>query len=150
MIKNWLKSFFKTNRVDSNIIKQAVFDYRTQGKKLMFELGKKFDLDINNLEEYEKLISRSNENIPRKGKLSERWNYYFHGSECGFFNKKYQQKVEVVLSNPPEFGHIDAWFLMSFMESTERYKNEIKNIDWQELQTVINELFKSELIKDIE
>ena len=150
MIKNWLKNFFKTNKVDSNIIKQAIFDYRIQGKKLMFELGKKFELDINNLEEYEKLISRSNENIPRKGKLSERWNYYFHGRECGFYNKKHKQQIEVVLSNPPEFGHINAWFLHSFIESTERYKNEIKNINWQELQIIINELYKSGQIQYIE
>ena len=150
MIKNWFKNFFKTNKIDSNIIKQAIFDYRIQGKNLMFELGKKFELDINNLEEYEKLISRSNENIPRKGKLSERWNYYFHGGECGFYNKKHKQQVEVVLSNPPEFGHIDAWFLWCFMQSTERYKNEIKNINWQELRTMIGELYKSGQIKDIE
>ncbi len=148
-MKNWLKNFFKTNKVDLNILKQAIFDYRIEGKKLMFELGKKFDLDINNVDEYEKLISRSNGNIPRKGKLSERWNYYFHGGECGFYNKKHKQKVEVVLSNPPEFGHLDAWFLFSFMESTEKYKNEIKNVKWQELQTVINELYKSGQIEDV-
>lgn len=149
-MKNWLKNFFKINKVDSNIIKQAIFDYRIQGKNLIFELGKKFELDINNLEEYEKLISRSNGNIPRKGKLSERWNYYFHGGACGFYNKKHKQRVEVVLSNPPEFGHIDAWFLLSFMESTERYKNEIKNITYQELKALINKLYKSGQIIDIE
>jgi len=149
MIKNWLKNFFRTKKVDSNIIKQAIIDYRIQGKKLMFELGKKFELDINNLDEYEKLISKSNENIPSNGKLSERWNYYFHGCECGFYNKKHKQQVEVVLSNPPEFGHIDSWFLLSFMQSTEKYKNEIKDINWQELKIIIDKLYKTGQIQAI-
>jgi hypothetical protein len=150
MIKNWLKIIFRTNNVDLNIIKEAISDYRTQGKQLMFELGKKHNLDINIIEDYEKLISKSNKNIPRKGKISERWNYYFHGCECGFFNKKHQQHVEVVLSNPPEFGHIDSWFLLSYMQSTEKYKKEIEGIKWQELQEIINKLYKIGQVKNIE
>ncbi|WP_431244146.1 DUF6896 domain-containing protein [Flavobacterium sp. P21] len=150
MIKNWFKNFFNTTKVDSNIIKQAIIDYRIQGKYLMFELGKKFDLDIKKIDDYKQLISRSNENIPRKGKLSERWNYCFHGGECRFYNKKHQQTVEVVLCNSPEFGHINAWFLWSFMQSTEKYKNEAKNIEWQELKVMINKLYKSGQIKNIE
>lgn len=129
MVPNWLKNFFKANKIDSSIIRQAIIDYRLEGKRLMLDLGKKFELDINNLEEYGKLISRSNENIPRKGKLSERWNYYFHGGECGFYNKKHKQRVEVVLINAPEFGHINAWFLLSYIQSTERYKNEMENVE---------------------
>lgn len=150
MIKKWFRNFFKTNKIDSNVIKQAILDYRVQGKNLMFALGKKFELDINNSEEYEKLISRSNKNIPRKGKLSERWNYCFHGCECRFYNKKHKQNVEVVLKNPPEFGHIDAWFLLSFMQSTERYKSEARNIELQELKIMVNELYKSEQIENIQ
>lgn len=150
MITNWLKSFFRTKKVESGILMQAIFDYRTQGKKLMSELGKKFNLDINHLEEYQELISRINDNIPRKGKLSERWNYYFHGGQCGFYNRKHKQQVEIVLSNPPEFGHIDAWFLLTFMQSTERYKNEARNMDRHELKTMIDGLYKSGQIKDIE
>ena len=41
-------------------------------------------------------------------------------------------------------------FLLSFMELTEIYKNEIKNINWQELQKLINELYKSGQVNDIE
>jgi hypothetical protein len=150
-MKSWLKSLFNANdKADLNTIKQAILDYRIEGKKLMFELGKKYNLDINNSEEYEKLISRNNENIPRKGKLSERWNYYFHGCECGFYNKKHQQSVEVGLSNPPEFGHVDAWFLLSYMQSTEKYRNEIKDINWQELQKIIHKLYKNGEIENID
>lgn len=149
-MENWLKSLFHNkSKIDLNIIKQAIFDYRIDGKKLMFELGKKYSLDISKSEDYEKLISRSNEKIPRVGKLSENWNYVFHGGECGFHNN-HQKSVEVVLSNAPEFGHIDAWFLLSYMESTEKYRNEVKNMKWQELQKVIHKLYENGEVQNIE
>ena len=149
-MNTWFKKIFKRNKVNLNIVKQAILDYRNDGKKLMEELGEKYNLDINNHEDYKQLISRSNNIIPRKGELSKRWNYSFHGGECGFYNKKHQQSVEVVLSNPPKFGHIDAWFLMTYMQSTEKYKNEIKGIEWTDLKPLISKLYKTGEIELIE
>ncbi len=143
MIKKWFQSLFKQSKVNPRVIIEAINDYRIDGKKLMHELGKKYGLDIKKTEDFEKLTLRNNEKIPRKGELSKRWNYYFHGLECGFYNKKHQQRVEVVLSNPPEFGHVDSWFLLSYMESTEKYKNEIKGIKWQELKSIIDGLYET-------
>jgi hypothetical protein len=149
-MENWIKNIFKTNdKLDWNIIKQAISDYRNEGKDLMFELGKKYDLNISNSEDYEKLVSRTNENIPRRGKLSESWNYVFHGCECGFHNKT-GQSIEVVLSNAPEFGHVDAWFLLSYMQSTEKYRSSAHGMDWQELQKVVNKLYENGEVENIE
>lgn len=150
-MKNWLNNLFKKNqKVDLNIIKDAIFEYRLDGKNLMFELGKKYGLDINDSKDYENLIARSNKNIPRKGELSKNWNYYFHGCECGFLNKKNHKRVEVILSNPPEFGNVNSWFLLSYMQSTEKYKNEIKDMNWQELQKVVQKLYKNNEVENIE
>lgn len=149
-MENWLKNIFKTkNKINLNIIKQAIFDYRNEGKNLMFELGNKYQLNISNSEDYEKLVSRTNENIPRRGNLSESWNYVFHGCECGFHNKT-GQSVEVVLSNAPEFGHVDAWFLLSYMQSTDKYRSEVNGMNWQELQKVINKLYENGEVENIE
>ena len=136
--------------MNPNIVKQAILDYRYEGKKLMEELGKKYDLDINNHHDYTQLISSSNNNIPRKGELTKHWNYSFHGCECGFYNKKHQQSVEVVLSNPPKFGHIDAWFLVNYMRTTEKYKNEIKGVEWTDLKPLIDKSYKTGEIEFIE
>jgi hypothetical protein len=142
-------NLFKTNeKVDLNIIKQAILDYRSEGENLMFELGKKYNLDIQNTEDYEKLISKNNENIPRKGKLSGKCKYVFHGRECGFHIK--QKRIEVVLTNAPEFGHIDSWFLISYMNSIEKYRKEIDGMDSQELQKLINKLYDSGEVENIE
>ena len=137
--------FFKQNdsKINLNIIKQAIIDYRKDGKELMQKLAQKFELDITNEKDYDKLIERNNVEIPRNGELSKRWNYAFHGCECGFYNKKSKQQVEVVLSNQPEFGHIDSWFLLSYMQSTEKYKKEIEGINWQELKPLIEKLYDS-------
>jgi len=149
-MKNWLKDIFKTNKkLELNIIKQAIFDYRNEGKNLMIELGNKYELSISISEDYENLVSRTNEDIPRKGKLSESWNYVFHGCECGFHNKA-GQSIEVVLTNAPEFGHVDAWFLLSYMKSTDKYKNEVNGMNWQELQKIINKLYENGEVENIE
>ncbi len=133
----------KDNKISQDIVKEAIINYRSDGKELMRKLAEKYGLDIKNENDYEKLIAKNNKEIPRKGELSKRWNYAFHGSECGFYNKKYKQKVEVVLSNQPEFGHLDAWFLFSYMASTEKFKTYIEEIDWQQLKHYIEKLYKT-------
>lgn len=127
--------------IDLHILKEAIFEYREEGKKLMLDLGKKFGLDITIPEEYNSLITRSNKTIPRKGELTKRWNYYFHGVQCGFYNKKHKRTVEVELSNPPEFGELDAWFVMLYMESTEKYKDAVKGVKWTDLKPAIQKLY---------
>lgn len=145
---NCLKTQSKQNQIDSDLVKEAILDYRNEGKRLMFELGKKYGLDIENPNEYNELISKGNKDIPRKGEISKRWSYSFHGSECGFFNRKSQQRIEVVLSNPSEFGRIDSWFLLSFMESNHKYKDAVKGMDWQDLKPVVESLSqKGEIVK---
>ena len=149
-LRSLLNKIFKSEKIDIEIIEQAILDYRFDGSTLMERLGKKYNLDINNEADYLQLISRSNNLIPRKGELSKRWNYAFHGGECGFYNKKYQQKIEVVLTNPPKFGHIDSWFLLQYMQSTEKYKHDIKDIEWTELKLIIDKLYKTGRIENIE
>ncbi len=150
MIKKWLE-FFKRNKIkiELDVVKEAIIDYRIEGKELMRKLAEKYGLDIQNEKDYKKLIAKNNEEIPRNGELSKRWNYAFHGCECGFYNKKYKQKVEVVLCNHPEFGHIDSWFLLSYMESTEKYKKAIEGINWQQLKPLIEKLYETGEIKPV-
>jgi hypothetical protein len=135
--------------IHQNILKQAILEYRELGKKLMFQLGHKYGLDINQHEQYIELISRSNKSIPRKGELTQRWNYSFHGCECGFYNKKHQQHIEVRLTNPPEFGHLDAWFVMRFMESTATYEEVVKDIEHTDLKLIIHEFYRTGEIENV-
>jgi hypothetical protein len=135
--------------IDKEILIRAIHEYRETGKQLMFQLGWKFELDLAKPEECMELLSRKDRIIPRKGEMTKRWNYAFHGYECGFYNKKHQQSVEVVLTNAPEFGHLDAWFVMQFMESTKAYKDAVKDIDYRDLKIAITELYKTGEIENI-
>ncbi|UZO82354.1 hypothetical protein NBT05_07730 [Aquimarina sp. ERC-38] len=153
MIKKWIHNLLKKeerNDVNLDIVQEAITDYRQEGKELMFKLGEKYGLDIGIKEDYEKLISRSNKNIPRRGELSKRWNYNFHIGGCRFYNKKHQKKVEVVLTNSPEFGHIDSWFLLSYMQSVDKYKSEVEGMDRQNLKLVVEKLYMDNKIKKVE
>ncbi|MGG6231446.1 DUF6896 domain-containing protein [Tenacibaculum sp. SDUM215027] len=131
------------------ILTKAIKDYRTEGIELMERLGRKFGYEISIKEQYEELIWKGNSKVPRKGLLSQRVNYAFHGGECHFHKKKTQQNIEVILTNPPKFGKIDAWFLKSFLDSTKEYSELTKNIDWKDLKLMVNELYKTGKIEEI-
>ena len=132
-----------------DILEKAIKEYRSEGTELMKRLGDKFDCDISIPEQYQKLISKSNPDIPRSGKLSERVNYAFHGGECGFHKRKTQQNVEVILSNAPTFGSLDAWFLKECMDSTDSYKKYSKDIQWLDFEPMLDELYRSGRITEI-
>ncbi len=134
--------------LSKHLLKQAIIDFRNDGKQLMEKLGKKYGLDIHIKSEFIQLVSKRGELVPRKGELSRKWNYYFHGNACGFYHKKTQQSVEVVLYYPPALGPIDAWFLMDYMKSTPKYKNEVEDIEWLDLKPIIQELYELGEIKD--
>ncbi|WP_281979228.1 DUF6896 domain-containing protein [Tenacibaculum mesophilum] len=131
------------------ILTEAIKEYRREGIELMERLGKKFGYDISIKEQYEELIRKGNSKVPRKGQLSQRVNYAFHGGECHFHKKKTQQNIEVILTNPPKFGKIDSWFLKSFLDSTKEYSELTKNIDWKELKLMVNESYKTGKIEEI-
>ena len=131
------------------ILIKAIKEYRAEGAELMERLGNKFGYDISIEKQYEELIRKGNSKIPRKGQLSQRVNYAFHGGECHFHKKKTQQNIEVILTNPPKFGKIDAWFLKSFLDSTKEYSELTKSIDWKELKLIVNELYRTGKVEEI-
>jgi len=92
-------------KIDLQILKEAIIEYRKAGKKLMIQLGEKFGYNIFVIKEFNEFIWKGNNSVPRKGKLSNRWNYTFHGGQCKFYNNKHHQTIEVELSNPPDFGN---------------------------------------------
>tara|TARA_R110002124_G_scaffold89702_1_gene229331 strand:+ start:34 stop:450 length:417 start_codon:yes stop_codon:yes gene_type:complete len=136
-------------RISLEILAKAINEYRIEGTELMERLGNKFGYDISINEQYEEFITKSNPKVPRKGKLSERVNYAFHGGECHFHKKKTQQNIEVILSSPPKFGKIDSWFLKSYLDSTEEYKKYCDKLNWQDLKPMLVELYRVGLIQEI-
>jgi len=135
--------------VDKELLIKSILEYREIGKELMFRLANKHGLDISKQEDYLKLVSKPHDDIPNGGELSNKWNYYFHGLQCGFHNRKTQQRVEVELINPPNFGVVEAWFLLSFLKSTEGYKHLAENLDWQQLENILEKMYWENEIEEI-
>lgn len=136
-------------KITLEILAKAILEYRAEQIELMTRLGKKFGYDITVEEEFQELIRRRNPNVPRRGKLSERVNYAFHGGECAFHKRKTQQNIEGILTNAPKFGALDAWFVKAFLDSTKEYKDASKELDWRELTPMLKELYRTGKIEEI-
>ncbi len=50
----------KMGKFNLDVLKEAILEYREEGKKLMIKLGEKYGYNILVPEEYEELIWRSN------------------------------------------------------------------------------------------
>lgn len=131
------------------LLTQAINEYRADGIELMKCLGEEFGYDILVEEQYEKLISRGNPKVPRKGELSQGVIYVFHGGECFFHKKKTQQNIEVILTNAPKFGKIDAWFLKAYLDSSNKYKEASINLGYQDLKAMVEKLYQARQIARI-
>lgn len=135
--------------IEIKVLIEAIADYRKEGKQLMIRLGKRYGLDISIESEYIEMITRGSKLVPRKGTISDRLNYHFHGGDCSFYNKKHQQHVTVALSNHPEFGHLDAWFLFKYLKSTKKYKDKIFDTNWLDLKPLLEKLYESGEVENI-
>ena len=131
------------------ILTYAIKEYRAEGMELMERLGQKYGYDITVKEEFEELIWRGNPKVFNSAALSKKVNYAFHGGACSFHKRKTQQNIEVILSNLPKFGEIDSWFLKAYLDSTKKYQELSKDMDYQELQTMLNTLYKTGEIEEI-
>lgn len=59
--------------------------------------------------------------IEQRGSLNDEWSYCFHGFQCGFTHKESGQSLDVEFGFGDEFGVLDAWFWLRFLQTTPRY-----------------------------
>ena len=94
-------------------------EFRRDANSLMRLICQTFDLNFDTLEGLYEL--KFNKSERQRGSLNSEWNYYFHGVECQFINNQTGQVVEVILSNCPEYGHLDDYFFYNYMKTTQKY-----------------------------
>ena len=132
-------------KINLNILEAIITEYRNAQQFLMNCLNEEYD--NSNSKDASNWIN--NGNVPQKGLLKNGWDFTFHGGDCQFFNKESNQTVEVVLSNNPDFAHIDAWFLMQYIESTKKYAKLSEGLRRTDLKTLIQQLYDSNRIENI-
>lgn len=145
-MKNQLNA---SKKMTVEVLVKAIHEYRSEGVELMKRFGYTFGYDISVMEQCEELLWIRDSKVPRKGAISKGVNYAFHGDACSFYKKKTQQHIEVILSNPPKFGKIDAWFLKSYLDSTKEYTEFAEDTDWLELKRMLRELYRNGLVEEI-
>lgn len=139
-LKKELEGFLVSNKQDSIAIEKLITksivlkhsalvvtllkEYRNKAEMLVRKLAQKFDLIIdenypmNTFNKFKEGIKES----PR-GKLDEIWDYYFHGFECRFTNKKTSHQIEVILTFANEYGALDAAFFGKYIKTHPDYSN---------------------------
>lgn len=99
----------------------AVKDYRLTSEKLIEEFEIKYDHEFINRE---KSIYDIREKLELdQNKLSENWNYRFHGGDVCFSNSKTGQVVDINLKFDGYYGVLDLWFFEYFMETTTNHNS---------------------------
>ena len=96
-------------------------DYRQLATKLIFELGEKLQLIINDDFPLLTFNPLKRDSTKSRGKVNE-WLYFLHGFHCGFENTKTQQCIEVPLTFGFEFGELDPYFFTRFIKTTNAYQ----------------------------
>lgn len=119
-----------TDYIPIDSIENAIYNYKKDCKRLVDRLAEKYTIIKKSENDYAFLFERTFYNIPRKGQLSQRWNFTFHGDACHFYNKKHKQSIEVSLENFYKSEHVDPWFLFEYMKSTHNFKSICENMDW--------------------
>ncbi|WP_027394232.1 DUF6896 domain-containing protein [Aquimarina latercula] len=122
--------------------------------QLMNMMSKKFKIDLNNSSEiYELKMKKSNR---QRGQINNEWNYHFHGIGCSFKNEKTGQFLDVQINNNLEFGIIDNYYLLQFINTTESLSkmktilnNESANM-WKMIQILKNQEYLIEYSNDLE
>ncbi|WP_428069895.1 DUF6896 domain-containing protein [Chryseobacterium gambrini] len=108
-------------RFHQKFFENCAKDYRNLAKELILQLTeiKKIKLDedfpfltFNQMKESRKLS---------RGKISD-WNFFIHGYHCHFINTTTKQEIEVPFMFGIDFGDLDPYFFLLFIETNPAYQ----------------------------
>ena len=116
---------------------------------LMNLMAQTFDINLNNSNEIYELKTKRSEN--QRGEINNEWKYRFHGKGCSFTNTNTEQFLDVQINNGIEFGELDTYYLMKFIETTESLKKARLILDnkSENMRKVIETLWSSDYLTEL-
>ncbi|MFK8054791.1 MAG: hypothetical protein AB8F78_01620 [Saprospiraceae bacterium] len=119
----------------------AAISFKEDGVKLMEILGNTYEINPFDLKAIGKLKSKSRVNRQR-GAVNQDWNFWFHGAECQFENRRTGQIVEIVVDYCPEYGALDSFFFLRYIDTTPAFikLSEFFAGDWKSLSKALDML----------
>ncbi|WP_040253206.1 DUF6896 domain-containing protein [Psychroserpens mesophilus] len=131
------------------LILEALIEFEEQANKLIEMLANEFELNLENKDPFNKLITRSN-NL-WKGSINGKWNYQFHGDACRFENNESGQVVDIKINRNGNYGTIHNFGLLHFIETTQSLSHILKEINTDEIVfKTLAELERKEFIIEID
>ncbi|PJJ60044.1 DUF6896 domain-containing protein [Hymenobacter chitinivorans] len=99
-------------------------EFRRQAFELMDGLYEALSIPPEKRDDWKGLMRTKMLHIRRgqsSGVLKAGWSYYLHGYECLFRNNRTGQEIDVILINCPEFGCLDPWFFLQYINTTKEF-----------------------------
>lgn len=96
-------------------------DYRTLATILIRAFADRYAVQIDAEYPMNTLSHTRKHGYEPVGQMDD-WRYAFHGIHCAFTNLKTGQHIEVPLTYGLEFGELDPYFFVHFIETTEAYR----------------------------
>lgn len=119
----WIYPALETARILAlkNEIHSAAVSFRSDAVILIKALGETYQIDPFEQGGLLSIKKKSRANKQR-GKVNDEWNFWFHGAECQFKNHKTGQIVELVITYGTEFGALDSYFFLTYLQTTSKFK----------------------------
>jgi len=116
---------------------------------LMSLMADKFDIDLNNSSEIYDL--KRNRSDKQRGQINDEWKYHFHGKGCSFTNSKTEQFLDVQIINGLEYGQLDTYYLMKFIQTTDSLKEMslVLNDESNNMRKVIEILWMNDYLTEL-
>lgn len=102
-----------------DFFEQCAKDYRDLSKQLIYKLANHLNIEISPEAPLNGFLSIKGENQKR---TFDNWEYHVHGHHCCFENLSSKQIIEVSLIHGLEFGALDPYFFIRFINTTPDYK----------------------------
>lgn len=104
-----------------DFVEQCAKDYRRLAIELINGFANEYNLKIDPDFPMRNLGHTSKYGYKPVG-VYQNWKYAFHGIHCAFTNLKTGQYIEVPLNYGLEFGQLNPYFFIAFINSTKEYK----------------------------
>ncbi len=116
---------------------------------LMNLMAETFDINLNNSSEIYDL--KRNRSDKQRGQINDEWKYHFHGKGCSFTNSKTEQFLDVQIINGLEYGQLDTYYLMKFIQTTDSLKEMslILNDESNNMRKVIEILWMNDYLTEL-
>ncbi len=119
----WVFPAMETTKIATiaNDLYECALSFSIEAAIMMTLFGKMHHFNPNNSSELFEIKRQSRANKQR-GSVNEDWDFWFHGAECQFVNKKTGQLIELIITNGTEFGALSDYFFLNYIRTTPKFQ----------------------------